>query len=41
LDEAYVKVEWRESSGQDRVLLYAEKWKAAKWQISNLVQNTY
>jgi pyrimidine operon attenuation protein/uracil phosphoribosyltransferase len=25
LDEAYVKVEWRESSGQDRVLLYAEK----------------
>ncbi|NND31123.1 MAG: bifunctional pyr operon transcriptional regulator/uracil phosphoribosyltransferase PyrR [Saprospiraceae bacterium] len=25
LDEAYVKVEWRESAGQDRVLLYAEK----------------
>ena len=25
LDEAYVKVEWRETSGQDRVLLFAEK----------------
>jgi pyrimidine operon attenuation protein / uracil phosphoribosyltransferase len=25
LDEAYVKVEWRENSGQDRVLLFAEK----------------
>ena len=25
LDEAYVKVEWRESAKEDRVLLYAEK----------------
>ena len=25
LDEAYVKVEWQESSGHDRVLLYPEK----------------
>lgn len=25
LDEAYVKVEWRETDGQDRVLLFAEK----------------
>ena len=25
LDEAYVKVEWKESSGHDRVLLYPEK----------------
>ena len=25
LDEAYVKVEWKETSGRDRVLLYPEK----------------
>ena len=25
LDEAYVKVEWREIEGEDRILLFADK----------------